>query len=99
MINLKVLVLCVCHKFFKFFAEQVYFSEIQWAKISEERFVNEIIIDAKVKGVLAGFRWTFIADPVKSSGDDFYRLVLCCERCRVVLACSFSGCLCRSACH
>ena len=99
MINFEVLVLCVCHEFFKFFAEQVNFSKIQRAKVGEERFVNEIIIDAKVKGMLTGFRWTFIADPVKASGDDLNRLVFCCKRCRVALACSFSDCLCRSAFH
>lgn len=50
-------------------------AEIEWTKISEVRLVDQIIIDAEVEGVLAGFRRIGIADPVEASRNDLDWLI------------------------
>ena len=44
-------VLLISHQLLQFLAEQMNFSEIEWTEVGEERFVDEIVIDAEVEGV------------------------------------------------
>ena len=50
-------------------------AEIEWTKISEVRLVDQVIIDAEVEGVLAGFGRISIADPVEASRNDLDWLI------------------------
>ena len=74
-VDLVVFVLLVIHELLKFLAEQMHFAEVKRAKICKIRLVNQIVVNAEVKGVLAGLGWVLITDPVQATGDDFDRLV------------------------
>ena len=74
-VDLVVLILLVAHKFLKLLAKQVHFSEIKRAEISKEWLVNQIIVDAEVKGVLPGLGWILVTDPVETARNDLNRLV------------------------
>ena len=50
-------------------------AEIEWTKISEVRLVDQVIIDAEVERVLAGFGRISIADPVEASWNNFDWLI------------------------
>jgi hypothetical protein len=76
-VNFESFVLCVVHQLFELFAEQVNFPEIKRTKISEERLVNQVVVDAEVEGVLARLGWGLVTDPVQTIGDDLNRLIFC----------------------
>ena len=42
----------------------MHLAEVKWSKISKERLVNEIIINAEVESVLARLRWVLVTNPV-----------------------------------
>ena len=50
-VNLVVAVLLVIDQLLKFLAEQMDLSQIEWTEISEEGFVDEVVIDAEVESV------------------------------------------------
>jgi len=53
MVNFERFVLGIVHQFFQLFAKQMYFSQIKWPKVCEERLVNKVVIDTKVESVLS----------------------------------------------
>ena len=54
----------------------MHFSEIKWAKVSEEWLIHKIVVDTEVEGVLPRFRRGLVTDPVQSLANDFYGLVV-----------------------
>lgn len=52
------------------------FTQIKRAKVSKERLIHQIIIEAKVKGVLSGLGRRLVTDPVEALRNDFHWLVL-----------------------
>lgn len=75
MINLVVLILLVVHEFLKFLAKEVHFAEVKRPEVSEERLVHQVVVNAKVEGVLAGLRRVLVADPVKTARNNLDRCV------------------------
>ena len=75
MVNLIVLVLRVVHKLFQLFAEQVHLAQIEGSKVSEERLVDQVVIDAEIEGMLARLRRILVTDPVQALRDDLDWLV------------------------
>ena len=75
MINLVVLVLRVIHKLLQLFAEEVHFTQIKGSKVSEERLVDQVVIDAEIEGMLARLRRILVTDPVEALRDDLDWLV------------------------
>jgi len=45
-------------------------SQIQRAKVSEERLVNQVVVDAEVERMGAGLRRVLVRDPVQSVVDN-----------------------------
>jgi len=74
-IDLVVLVLIVVHELLQLFTEQVNFSEVERAKICEERLIDQVVVNAEVEGMLAGLGWVLITDPVEPPWDDLYGCV------------------------
>lgn len=52
-VNLIILVLLIVHELLKLLAEEMNFSKVKWTEIGEVWFVNQIVVDAEVEGVLA----------------------------------------------
>ena len=52
MINLIALILRVIHQLFQLLTEQMHFAKVKRSEICKERLINEIIVDAEVKGML-----------------------------------------------
>ena len=75
MVNLIILVLLIVHELLKLLAEEMNFSKVKWTEIGEVWFVNQIVVDAEVEGVLARFWWVGITDPVQAALDDFNGLI------------------------
>ena len=51
-------------------------AEIERAKVSEERLIHQVVINAEVEGVLPTLGWRLVTDPVEALGDDLDGLVL-----------------------
>ena len=75
-VNLVVLVLLVIHEFLKFLAEKMDLAEVKGTKVSKERLVHKVVINAEVEGVLPRLGWVLVTDPVESAGDDLHRLIV-----------------------
>ena len=75
MVNLIVLVLRVVHQLFQLFAEQVHLAQIERSKVSEERLVDQVVIDAEIEGMLARLRRILVTNPVQALRDDLDWLV------------------------
>ena len=92
-IDFVVLILLVVHEFFELFAEQVDLTQVKWAKIRKKWLVNQVVVNAEVEGVLAGFGRVLVADPVEAAWDDLDWLI------RVSVALASPSSLCRCLCH
>ena len=75
MVDLIILILLVVHELLQLLAEQVNLTKVQWAEVRKKGLIDEIVVDAKVKGVLARLGWVLIANPVKTTRDDLNWLV------------------------
>lgn len=75
-INLVVLVLLVVHEFLKFLAEKMDLAEVKGTKVSKERLIHEVVVNAEVEGVLPRLGWVLVTDPVESTRDDLHRLIV-----------------------
>ena len=75
MINLIALILRVIHQLLELLAEQMYFTKIEWSKVSEERLVDQVVIDAEIEGMLARLRRILVTNPVQALRDDLDWLV------------------------
>ena len=75
MINLIRAVLLVINEFLEFLAEKVNFPEIEWTKIGEERFVDEVVVYAEVKCVRSRFRWILVRYPIQALGNNLNRFI------------------------
>ena len=76
MVDLVGLILRVIHELFQLFTEQMHFTEIEWPEVCEEWFVDEIVVNAEVEGVLTGFWWGLITDPVETLANDLDGLIV-----------------------
>ena len=74
-VNFVVLVLLVVHQLFKLLAEEMNLAQVERAKVSEEGFVDKVIVDAEVEGVLPRLGRVLVTDPVQSAGNYFHRLI------------------------
>jgi len=74
-VNLKLGVAWIEHQLFKLFAKLVHLAQIQRTKVSEEWLVYQIIVNAKVKRMLARLGRVLVTDPVQSARNNFNWLV------------------------
>ena len=76
MVDLVGLILRVIHELFQLLTEQMHFTEIKWPEVCEEWFVDEIVVNAEVEGVLTGLWRGLITDPVESLANDLDGLII-----------------------
>ena len=50
-------------------------AEVKRAKVSEERLVNQVIVNAEIEGVLARLGRVLITDPIQTPWNDLNGLV------------------------
>ena len=91
MVDLVVLILLVVHKLLELLAEEMDLAEIKGAEISKEGLIDQVVVDAEIEGVLAGFWRVLITDPVEAARDDLNGLVrlVGSARCSIVLCLHF----------
>jgi len=77
-VDFVVLILGIIHEFLELLAEEVDFTQVERAEVSEEWLIHEVVIDAEVESVLARLRRVLVADPVKAPRDDLDGLVRVC---------------------
>ena len=74
-VDLELLIVGVIHQLLKLLAELVDLAQVQRAEVGEERFVNQVVVDAEIKRMLPGLRWVFVTDPVEATWDNLNGLI------------------------
>lgn len=74
-IDFKLLVIGVTHKLLELLAELVDLAQIQRPKIGEKGLIDQVVVDTKIKCVLARLWRVLVTDPVQTAGNDLNRLV------------------------
>jgi hypothetical protein len=74
-IDFELLVVGVIHQLLELLAKLVDLSQIQWPEIGKEGLVDQIVVDAKIKCVLARLWRVLVTDPIQTAGNDLNRLV------------------------